>query len=320
MSAVDVSPERVKTLLEIMQHGWSTPGGGRGRMRIVDFSQPTKFTADHQRRIVRASDAFCQGAATRLSADLRTPIEMEVAGSLQLAWSAAQAHLPPNPIGVTLSVKPIDTRILLTVEQAFVTMALDCLLGGTPDAFASERRLSEIDWALTRRLLEATVSQLSVAWHDLGELEVEVADIDLHNDANRVAAPSEPTLVVQLGSRVHNHSFQLALLVPWVAIEPRAERIAGHDFGSSAGGSEAAGLIERTLSAAPVSLRAEVAALELSAEEILSLEPGQVLRLGAKMEDGVTLFVENVKLARVKPGCNGRRRAVQIVAPEVEAV
>ena len=41
------------------------------RMRAVDFSRPTKFTTDHQRRITRAVDGFCLDAATRLSAELR---------------------------------------------------------------------------------------------------------------------------------------------------------------------------------------------------------------------------------------------------------
>ena len=51
-------------------------------------------------------------------------------------------------------------------------------------------------------------------------------------------------------------------------------------------------------------------------DEILSLGPGSVIRLGAQADQGVTLFAENVKLARAQPGCNGPRRAIQVSGTE----
>ena len=51
-------------------------------------------------------------------------------------------------------------------------------------------------------------------------------------------------------------------------------------------------------------------------DEILALGPGSVIKLGAQAEHGVTLFAENVKLARAQPGSNGPRRAIQISGTE----
>jgi flagellar motor switch protein FliM len=41
-----------------------------------------------------------------------------------------------------------------------------------------------------------------------------------------------------------------------------------------------------------------------------------VIKLGASAEHGVTLFAENVKLARAQAGANGPRRAVQVSGTE----
>jgi flagellar motor switch protein FliM len=65
-----------------------------------------------------------------------------------------------------------------------------------------------------------------------------------------------------------------------------------------------------------VTLRAEVAAIDLPIDEILSLGPGSVIRLGTQAEEGVTVFAENVKLARAQPGSNGPRRAIQVSGTE----
>jgi flagellar motor switch protein FliM len=78
--------------------------------------------------------------------------------------------------------------------------------------------------------------------------------------------------------------------------------------------------MNQALSAVPVTLRAEVASVDLPIAQILSLEPGDLIRLGARAEEGVMLFAENVRLARAQPGANGARRAIQIRRSEEVAV
>jgi flagellar motor switch protein FliM len=292
-------------------------GNRRGpRLRTVDFSRPTKFTSDHQRRIARAIDAFCQTAVTRLSAELRCTIELETINTAQLTWSAAQAQLAQGSLRAVLDVQPIGTRMLLTIEQPFVLMCLDALLGGAPDRPPRERRFSEIDWMLTGRLFDSVVQQLSVVWQDLGDVTLARGDIESHSESSQIASVSEPTFVVMIESRINKHSAAFALLIPWAAIEPISENISGANALAEEAESGNAGEIERAMAGVPVTLRAEVAAAQLPIEDILALGPGSVIRLGARAEQGISLFAENVKLARAQPGSNGPRRAVQICGTE----
>jgi len=153
---------------------------------------------------------------------------MEIINTLQLTWTAAQAQLPPGSLSMSVAVAPLGTRMLLTVEQSFVVLALECLLGGTPLGPAQERRFSEIDWVLTRRLLESIITQLSLVWDDLAGLTLQAGEIDEdHTDGSQVASVSEPTYVVVIEVRMNQQSAALELLIPWVAIEPVATRIGG---------------------------------------------------------------------------------------------
>ena len=204
-------------------------------MRTVDFSRPTKFTNDHQRRIARAIDTFCQTAATRLSAELRWPIELEAINTTQVTWSARSRCSPASSLSVILDVQPIGTRMLLSAEQAFVLMALECFLGGSPDRPPRERRLTEIDWSLTHRLFDSIVNQLSLVWQDLAGLSLVSREIELHNDSGQVASVSEPTLVVVIESRINKLSSMIALLIPWIAIEPVASASPARELADAAG-------------------------------------------------------------------------------------
>jgi flagellar motor switch protein FliM len=321
MTGDRLNPDQVAALVEAAKQGQvpeqasAAPRRGH-RLRTVDFSRPTKFTADHQRRIARAIDTFCQTSVTRLSTELRTAVELETINTTQATWSGAQSQLPGSSLWVTLDVQPLGTRLLLTIEQSFILMCLDCLLGGTPEKPPHERRFSEIDNMLTQRLIESMIHQLSLVWHDLAGITLSLVEIETFNDASQIAAVSEPTLVVVIESRINKHSASMALLIPWLAIDPVAERLSGKESDTPEADLLGAAEIGRAVAGVPVTLRAEVAAVELPIDEILSLRPGSVIKLGSQAEHGVTLFAENVKLARAQPGCNGPRRAVQVSGTE----
>jgi flagellar motor switch protein FliM len=322
MSGDRLNPDQVAALVAAAKQGQlptqpSSQTSRRGpRLRTVDFSRPTKFTSDHQRRISRAIETFCQTSVTRLSTELRTAIELEAINTTQATWSGAQSQLPAGSLWVTLEVQPLGTRLLFTIEQSFILMCLDCLLGGSPDKPPRERRFSEIDTILTQRLIDAMVHQLSLVWQDLAGLTLSVAEIETFNDASQIAPVSEPTLVIVIESRINKHSASMTLLIPWIAIDPVAHRLSGKETTAPEADSAGAAEIGRAMGGVPVTLRAEVAAIDLPIEQILALGPGSLIKLGAQAEHGVTLFAENVKLARAQPGCNGARRAIQVSGTE----
>jgi flagellar motor switch protein FliM len=179
-----------------------------------------------------------------------------------------------------------------------------------------ERRFSEIDWVLTRRLVESLTNQLSLVWQDLGGVTLVPGEIEVHHDGSQVASVSEPTYVVVIEARMNKQSSTIELLIPWVAIEPVAGRIAGRERTRRDDDPDNEPAIERALAAAPVTLRAEVASIELAVQDILALRPGSTVNFGVPAEHGVSVFAENVRLARAQAGSHGRRRAVQVRGTE----
>src|SRR6185312_3453515 len=176
-------------------HRSHTPARRGRRLRSVDFARPTKFTSEHERRIVRALDAFCTTAATRLSAELRVPLELEVIDTTQLPWSSAQSAIPADSVGAALAVSPVGTRMLLTAELPLVLLTIEHLLGGAPERPPKARKLSEIDWALTKRLFEMLTHHLSLVWQDLAGLTLaEAADPRSAAAVRRAVAGAEVVL------------------------------------------------------------------------------------------------------------------------------
>jgi len=283
----------------------------RRRMRAVDFTRPTKFTSDQERRLQRTLEAFCRTAATRMSAELRVPLELEVINSSQLTWANAHAQVLAGSIDAIADIEPIGTRLMMSAEPSLVLGAIELLLGGTDPSTQAERRLSDIDWALARHFFDRMLAQLSVIWTDMVQLELAVSQLETHLETAQMVSVSEPTLTFTMEARFNGVSSTIAMLLPWSAIAPVADRFAARDDAPDRGEEEIR-RVRRAVGGVDMTVRAEVASVELPIEQVLALQPGDVLRLEAPAEGGVTLFADKVPVHRAKPGRSGSRRAVQI--------
>jgi len=317
MSGQVLSPDAIAALVDAAKEGRlpeeSAPDRSRQRrMRTVDFTRPTKFSADQERRIKRAMDTFCRTASTRLSAELRMSLELEVISVNQLTWSNAHGQVPPRSIACTVDVAPLGTRMLLSTEMNLVLSAIELLLGGAGTTAPRERRLTDIDWALARHLLDRVLAQLSLVFADLAELELSAGALDMHVDTAQTAPVSEPTLAFTIEARMDRESATIAVLLPHIAIAPVIEQLTALEDGAAAGDAETADAVRSAVGRVEMTVRAEVASVELPIEEVLALRPGDVLRLDGRADEGVTLYADAVPVHRGMPGRSGGRRAVQI--------
>jgi flagellar motor switch protein FliM len=284
----------------------------RRRMRAVDFSRPTKFTSEQERLLKRSLEAFCRTASTRLAAELRVPLELEIINITQLTWSNAHAQVPASSITALVQAEPVGTRLMLSCEPGLVLGAIELLLGGSDIGEVRERRMTDIDFALARHFCDRLISQLSLIWSDMAGLELAVAGIETHMETAQMVPVSEPTMTLMMEARLDGVSSTVALLLPWRAIAPVADRFGARDDHPDRGEHEAQ-RVRRAVGGVDMTVRAEVAAVELPIEEVLSLRAGDVLRLSAPADAGVTLFADKVPVHRAKPGRSGSRRAIQII-------
>jgi flagellar motor switch protein FliM len=317
MSGQVLSPDAIAALVDAAREGRlpeeaPTPQRRR-RMRAVDFTRPTKFTSDQERRLKRAMEAFCRTASQRMSAELRVPLELEMINATQLTWANAHAQIPADSVAALVQVQPIDTRMMLSAEQGLVLGAIELLLGSPDTSRVKPRRFTDIDWALGRHFLDRLLAQLSVIWTDVADLELQLQGLDMHLETAQMAPVSEPTLALTMEARLEGKSATVALLLPWSAIAPVADRFASRDDMLGSQRPEDAQSVRRAVSRVEMTVRAEVAAVEMPIERVLALREGDVLRLNAPAEAGVTVYADKVPVHQGRPGRSGSRRAVQII-------
>jgi flagellar motor switch protein FliM len=283
------------------------------RVRAVDFTRPTKFTKDQQRRLELAHDTFCQTASSRLSAELRVPMRLEVIDLAQLTWTNALAEVPDPSVSAVIELEPFGTKMLMTLELALILSIVERIIGGPVGRRVPVRKLSDIDRALASHIFEQLLDQLSVTWHDLADATLRLRDLELQPETVQLAPLSEPTLCVSMEARLDRDSSTVSLLIPYRSVEPVAARLETDGYFEGESDNDSSDRMHRALSAVDVQLRAEVASTALAAEDVLALKPGDVLRFGRPAASGVTIFADETPVYRAKPGRHGNKRAVQVL-------
>ncbi len=284
-------------------------------LRTIDWSRPTKFTPDQENRLRRAHDAFCRSAVTRLAAEHRIDLELEVIDVSQHTWEDALRLVPKDSLCATLEAEPIGTRLLLGVELPLLRASLDKLLGAATRSRSVERKLTDIDLRLLGRVFDALAESLSQTWEGMAGVRFSVSQIEPKMEARQLASFTEPTLAIVIEARLDGVSTTIGLLLPHLAVAPVSASYSKRIEDASLGGEASALALRTGLGAVDVTVRAEVGGLELRLEDALALRAGDVIPLGVPADGEVSVFADEVVVHRARPGRSGVRRAVQVTRP-----
>ena len=295
---------------------WTAPPPRREpRVKTIDFSQPTKFTKEEQRHLRRAHEAFCRTASTRLSADFRMPIDLELITATQYTWSSALSELQPEAVCAVCEAQPTGARLAMAADLPLLLSLIERLFGGEAGKVPADRELSDIDLTVTRRVFKMLLDQLSVAWTDLLGLSLELVDFESEPASAHIVPLSDPVIALTAEARFARNSFTIATILPYSCVESAPRQLPT----SARHGGDPKGVMARRMHNAvgesKVELRAEVGASELSLDEVLALKVGDKVTLGPASQSDVILYAESVPVHRTRAGRNGAHRAVQIVEP-----
>ena len=294
---------------------WKPPAPRReARVRTVDFSQPTKFTKEEQRHLRRAHETFCRTASTRLSADFRMPIDLELIAATQYTWSSALSETQGETVCAVVGAEPTGNKFAVVIDLTLLLTLIERLFGGDPGKVPPDRVLSEIDLKIGRRVFEMLLEQLSVVWRDLLGIEPKFMDFEPEPATAGIVPLSEPVLSLTTEARFARASFTLTTLIPYTMIDNAPVKL--QTSGRLGGGEDRASrLMRAAVGGASVELRAEVGAVEMRVEDVLGLNVGDKVSVGPATPTSIKLCVDSVPVHTTRAGRNSNRRAVQIIGP-----
>ena len=131
----------------------------------------------------------------------------------------------------------------------------------------------------------------------------------------QLVPPSEPVLMLVLDARIDGLVSPLSLCIPYRSVEPVIDKFEHRHYGHGDDDTNSAERMRRAVAGVDVEVRVEVGAVDMTVNDLLGLQAGDVIRLGRRADRGVVVLASEVPTYIAMPGRNGRMRAVQIRAP-----
>ena len=298
------------------------PTQRKHRVREVDFRRPSKFSREQVRRLEHAHDGFCQSASSRLSAELRSELQLAVLGSDQLPYGAVMSdEVSRHSFVSVLRIDQLGTELALILDMPLAQTLVQRLLGGSshapgaaPAAASIATSLTAVEVAVARRAVASLVESLSSTWLDLAQVSLSMAGTSTNPTSVQLVPSSEPTLLLNVSAAIDGVASVVTLLMPHRSVEPIMHHFEqGAMYGPAVeDDSRNRDLMRAAVGEVDVELRAEAGAVRLPLAEVLALQPGDTLRLKRVAAKGVTLCVGDVEAYDAIPGRNGNLRAVQV--------
>lgn len=284
--------------------------------KLYNFRRPDKFSKDHLRALFDIHKEFSRQLALILTAYLRMHIDIDVVSVDQLTYDEF-ARSMPNPITVgILELNPLPGQILLGMSHEVTSSIVDRMLGGTGISETKARELTDIEEALSRKVLDKITNTLETAWKTIVPVQGIVVGIDSNYTLIQITSPGEivalVTLEVQITGR---HSGLMSLCFPYPVLEGILSQLsAQHIFqtkGMTSNQEDKQKILNR-LNFSSMKLNVVLGDAEISVKDLFELKTGDVLKLNTSIKDNLMVKVNAIPKFLAKPGSHNNRIAINI--------
>ena len=287
-------------------------------VKTYDFRRPDKFSKEQLRTLQAIHENVARIYAARLSARLRTPVTIALADTAQMVFDEYLSGLVLPSQLVVLAADTLGGPFLLDLDMGLAYACIDRLLGGAGRIPAERREPTSIEIELVGRLIAEILPAIGEGWSHLEPVDARVTETALSPALLRVAAPSHVVAVLTYEVRFAGQTAPLTLCYPHATLEPLLPRLSATAwYAQPERGTDAhagAADLAATLQSVSVPVAAVLGGAELSIDDLVGLQPGDVIRFDDRADQPIRLSVMDEARAWAVPGRIGDRVALRVVS------
>lgn len=271
--------------------------GGERRRRVVpyNFRRPDRVSKEQVRSLYLLHDMFSHSLSSSLPIFLRTISEVTLISVEQQAYVEYLYGLPDPTAIFTLSLRPLPGVAVLELNPSVAFPVIDRMLGGPGQSLKEARAVTEIEQKILEGFLKVVVDDLREAWRPLIDLDLEIVGRETRPQLLQIVAPNEVVITIVFHVQIADARGMMSLCIPAVALEPIISRFNQSSYSRSrdvAPGQTR--LLLNALSEVGFEVAAELAGTTASMDDLMTLAPGDVLRLDHRTDDPIEVSVAGI--------------------------
>lgn len=289
-------------------------------VKSFDFRRPVRLSKEYMSTISMILEDFAKISVNQLSTKLRKQIDMENVSIEQITFDEFVHSVPKFTLLGTFSSEPQNDIQLIEINPQLSMQMVETLLGyekiSDYDTFEQEKDdFTDIEIAVLEEVIDSFAFAFESAWKDTVELNTKVESIDTKPQLIQSISPNESVVLATFNFSMDGHNSFINLCIPYLFFEDILDKLSfSHWFhtGKENDGSETQ-QFEQSLQIVPVDLKVLLGQVDMTVEDFIELEVGDIVHMNKKTSSPLTMLVEDKPYFKVKPGNVGDKLGIEVL-------
>ncbi len=319
-----LSQEEIDALLNALQTGEidaSSVGEDedRNKVKAYDFRRPIKLSKEYINTLYMVFENFAKLSSSQLSSLVNATVLMTVEMIEQISYEEFINSIPnPTLLGVYRS-RPLNGTQVLEINPQFATQVIERVCGGASTkgkSISKKDKFTDIELGILEDLVLSLLRPFQTAWDDIVEIETELDSLETNPQMVQSITPNEPVVLVSFSVELFAVKSLINLCIPYTSFEQITDKLSirsWFEVDKAIDNTHFRAQISDRLMSAGVDLTVELGRTWITVNDFIHLEMGDVVRLDAKTDEPLRLFVEDRLHYFVQPGDLEGKLGVQIL-------
>ena len=276
---------------------------GDRQVKDYDFKRPTKFSKEHLRTLEIIYEHYGRLLSTNLPVYLRKNIQVSVASSETVIFSEFTNALSNPVILGIVDFNPLPGNIIIELSPNLGFAMIDRMLGGQGVPLEKSRDFSEIEMTILQKLIVVCMQLMREPWKNVIDINPMMERIETNAQFAQVIAPSvEGFMNVCLPFFTLEDVMDKLNTKYWFSTMQKDDKVDYEEH------------IESLIKRIDVPVKAVLGKSLVSVNDFLNLQVGDIIRLDARVDSEMEVFVGNIKKFTALPGSNRDQYAVRVAS------
>ena len=319
-----LSQDEIDALLNIAEDGDvdlddiedAAPAPKEKSYTIYDFKKPNTITKDQEKAFEALHEKMIRIMVTDLSNLMRKIVDVKVKAIEQMTYGEFILSVPPITSLNTLSMKPLEGRLVVECNPGISHKIIAELLGNGPSYVATnhDKELTDIEQEILDHFYNLVLRNMITTWDEVATINYKIETRDTNANAIQVISNHEIVLLVVIELTIDDEIGNLSLCYPIAYIEPLLNKIVDKLLGSS-GNKKASKKkdLNTLISGAQMNVEAVIAETELTIQQLLNLKEDDVIIFNKNStSSSAKVYINKKEKFASIAGVSNNRKAIQI--------
>lgn len=314
-----LSQSEIDSLLQALSTGdldmENIPDKNEKQAKNYDFKRPAKFSKENLRTLEIIFEHYGRLLSTNLPVYLRKNIQVSVASSETVIFSEfTNALSNPVILGIS-SFAPLTGNIIVELAPNLGFAMIDRMLGGQGNPLSKNRDFSEIEMSILEKIMVVCVQLIREPWKNVVDISPMLDRIETNAQFAQIISPNDMVAIVTLNLKIGEVEGFMNVCLPYFTLESIMDKLNTKFWFSTMQDKtdeDYEEYIATLIGKVDIPIKAVLGTSSIAVSDFVNLVPGDIIRLDAKVDSEMDIYVGNIKKFKALPGKNKERYAVRV--------